>query len=116
MSHVAAVAAPFPADGTRLAAWEDRPLFEWHSKPNTLPGPTSDRRPLAYFHRQRNGPSGDLWVLVNQTLPYLEYADPGAEWRRIRANEAVALRPQRKLRFGPPGQARDAVVEMLSLG
>jgi DNA-binding helix-hairpin-helix protein with protein kinase domain len=102
-------------DGTRLVAALDRKLFEWHIKPNMLPSPTSNRAPLAFFHWERDGRGVGRWMLANEALPYFEAADPGKQWQRIRARDVVMLEPQRKLRFGPPGFARDAVVEILTL-
>lgn len=115
-SPVPGQAGMYRPDGTRLAAIPGRRLFEWHPKPNTLPGPTSNRTPLAFFHWERDHRGVGRWMLVNEALPYFECADPGKQWRRIKAKEGVELLSQRKLRFGPPGLARDAVVEILSLG
>jgi DNA-binding helix-hairpin-helix protein with protein kinase domain len=102
-------------DGTRMVAWPDTALHQWHVRPHVLPGPGIDGAALASFQRFRGADGAERWCLVNRALPYLEAADPGAGWKPIRAAEAVQLKHGRKLRFGPPGTARDAVVQVVEL-
>lgn len=103
----------FRPDGTRKVAWPQATLFEWHTTLSGLPIPGTESKPLAIFDRlpQKPGPM----FLLNQNLPYLEAADPGVSWKRVPVNQAVELKQGRKLRFGLPGQTRDAVVETLQL-
>ena len=101
-------------DGTRKVALPDVTLHEWHIRPNKLPGPGVEDKPLASFCRVQDKNGATRLVLLNQQLPYLEAADPGDRWKTIRVNEAVEMKDKRKLRFGLPGMTRDAVVELLS--
>ena len=105
----------YRADGTFRAGWPDATIHEWHIRPNSLPGPNSDQRALAAFCRTQS-PSGEYnWFLVNQQMPYMEVCDSGQVWKRVRTSQAVKLQPGRKIRFGPMGMARDAVVDMWTL-
>lgn len=103
----------FRSDGTRKVAWPKGALFEWHTTLSGLPLPNMEPKPLATFDYlpQKPGPM----FLLNQSLPYLEAADPGGSWKRVPVNQAVELKQGRKLRFGLPGQTRDATVELLQL-
>jgi hypothetical protein len=105
----------YQPDGHHKVAWPDSTLQEWHLKPHALPGPDIPVEPVASFHRFSRPGIGSQWCLMNQRLPFLEAADPGGPWHRVRASEAVELKQGRKLRFGPPGTARDAVVTMVDL-
>ncbi len=102
-------------DGLWKVAWPDVGLHEWHIRPNVVPGPTIDGNPLAYFARHVDGAMGERWFLVNDRLPYFEAADPSGPWKKVRPREAAELKPGRKLRFGPPGLARDAVIDLVRL-
>jgi DNA-binding helix-hairpin-helix protein with protein kinase domain len=107
----------FRPDGTRKVAWPDVTLHEWHIMPKRLPGPGVDDKAYAIFRKWDDPTTGTHWALVNQGLSYFEAADPQGGWKTVRRDEAVELKPQRKLRFGLPGTrtARDALVEMLQL-
>jgi hypothetical protein len=103
-------------DGSRKVAWPGATVHEWHIRPNTLPGPNVDSRTLANFQMTLDTTGANRWLLVNQGLPFLEVADPGDGWKRVRNNEAVELRPQRQLRFGPPtANYRVAVVDVVQM-
>lgn len=101
-------------DGTQKVAWPGSTLHEWHIQPNTVPGPHLNPRPLAEV-KQIQDKLGARWYLANLNLPMFEAADPGNPWKRIPQNQAVELKAGRKLRFGLPGQARDAIIEMVQL-
>ncbi len=104
----------YEPDGTRMVCWPGATLHEWHIQPKSLPGPQSDQKPYASII-QHQDQLGMRSFLVNNNLAGLEAADPGCGWKRIPINQAVELKAGRKLRFGMPGQARDAVVEMVQL-
>jgi DNA-binding helix-hairpin-helix protein with protein kinase domain len=110
---VAGQAGVFRPDGTRKVAWPKGQLYEWHTSLGAIPTPTMDAKVLAVFDNlpQKPGPI----FLLNHALPYLEAADPGVSWKRVPVNQAVELKNGRKLRFGLPGQTRDAVVEVIQL-
>jgi DNA-binding helix-hairpin-helix protein with protein kinase domain len=102
----------YQADQTRKVGWPEETLHEWHIVPKKIPDTKSDPQPLAKFVSQVH--SGQIhWYLINLKLPYFEAADPGDNWKRIPINQALELKKGRKLRFGLPGQARDAIVDLL---
>lgn len=107
-------AGVYRPDGTRKVAWPGSKLYDWHIQPNSLPTAQSNPSALAEI-RQMQDRFGAHWVLVNLGMPLIEAADPGGAWKRIPQNQAVELKHGRKLRFGPPGQARDGLVEMVQL-
>lgn len=105
----------YQPDGNHKVAWPDSTLQTWHTMPHALPGPDIPAEPVATFHRFSKPGTGGQWCLMNQRLPFLEAADPGGPWHRVNASQAVELKQGRRLRFGPPGTARDAVVAMVDL-
>lgn len=99
----------------RKVARDGETLHEWHVRAHVLPGDGVSTKALGHFARHRRADGSDCMVLVNDCLPYLEAADPGNSWKRIRAGEAAELKQGRTLRFGPPGTAPDIAVEIVEL-
>lgn len=105
----------YRAEGSPKVVWPDTFLYTWHLQSHTLPDSQSDRSPLAAFQHKDDRDGVRRWYLLNAELPYLEVAFARQSWRRVRRGETVELSNGLKLRFAPPGQARDALVRLVEL-